>query len=81
MFYPLWSVLMPKKITSPLLTGNKHRDRERLRILLVKNNTSPTEIAAALGISSQAVSRVIHRRDNSRTVFEYLENLPIQVGD
>ena len=70
---------MPKKLESPLLTGDKDQERESLRILLIKNNTSPTEIADILGISSQAVSNVVHRFNNSRRVIEYLEQMPIQV--
>ena len=70
---------MPKKLESPLLTGDKEHDREQLRILLIKNGVTPTEIAAILGISSQAVSNVIHRFNNSRRVIEYLERMPVQV--
>ncbi len=70
---------MPKKVESPLLTGDKDQERAILRILMIKNDTNPTEIAAELGISSQAVSNVIHRFNNSRRVLEYLERMPVQV--
>lgn len=70
---------MPKKVESPLLTGDRDQEREILRILMIKNDTNPTEIAAELGISSQAVSNVIHRFNNSRRILEYLEQMPVQV--
>ena len=70
---------MGAKVESRLLTGDKVADKQTLRILLIKNETTPTEIARELGISSNAVSRIIHRDANSRRVFEYLENLPVQV--
>jgi len=70
---------MGAKVESRLLTGNIDKDKETLRILLIKNNTTPTEIARELGICHQAVSRIIHRHANSRRVLEYLENLPVQV--
>lgn len=70
---------MPAKIESPLITGDNEYDREQLRILLIRNGITPTEIARALGIKSQSVSQVIHRRGNSRRVLQELENLPVQV--
>ena len=69
---------MPKRIVSPLSTGDKQRDREKRRIILVKNDITPTEIASELGITSQAVSNVVHCWNNSRRVLEYLEKLPVQ---
>ena len=66
-------------LDSPLLTGNEETDKRWLKALIALNGLTPTKIAAVLGISSQAVSRVIHRHDNSRRVFEYLESLPVQV--
>jgi len=70
---------MPKKVESPLLTGDKDQERETFLVMMIKNNTNATEIAADLGISSQAVSNVAHRHNNSRRVIEHFENLPIQV--
>jgi len=70
---------MGAKVESRLLTGDKDLDKENLRILLIKNKTTPTEIARELGVSSNAVSRIIHRNANSRLVLRYLENLPVQV--
>lgn len=66
-------------ITSPLLTGDDELDRKCLKILLVLNDTNPTEIARELGIRPQSVCGVINRQDNSRRILEYLQNLPVQL--
>ncbi len=70
---------MPAKVESRLITGDKEYDREQMRILLIKNGLTPTEVARALGIAPQSVSQVIHRITNSQRVTTFLENLPIQV--
>ena len=61
---------------SYLLTGDDEKDRQRLQILLIINNTTQTEVARALGLSPQTVSGVIHRRYNLATVMRYMESLP-----
>ena len=70
---------MPKASNPRLITGDDNLDRKNLKILLIKNEITPTDIARDLGISPQAVYPVINRKKNSRRVFEYLENLSIQV--
>ncbi|MCH7859160.1 MAG: helix-turn-helix domain-containing protein [Candidatus Marinimicrobia bacterium] len=64
---------------SYLLTGDDEKDRQRLQILLIINNTTQTEVARALGLSPQTVSGVIHRRYNLATVMRYMESLPRQL--
>ncbi|MCH7521669.1 MAG: helix-turn-helix domain-containing protein [Candidatus Marinimicrobia bacterium] len=64
---------------SYLLTGDDEKDRQRLQILLIINNTTQTEVARALGLSPQTVSGVIHRRYNLATVMRYMESLPHQL--
>ena len=68
-----------RRVTSHLITGDDEKDRQRLQILLIINNTTQTEVARALGVSSQTVSGVIHRRYNLTAVMRYLESLPHQL--
>lgn len=70
---------MPSKIESPLITGDTEYDREQMKILLIRNGVTATEIARGMGIKSQSVSQVVNRRANSRRVLRELENLPVQV--
>lgn len=67
-----------KRLGSPLLTGDRELDRKRLNILLILNGKSKTDVANDLGLAPQTVAHVVNRHENSRTVFEYLENLPHQ---
>ena len=64
---------------SYLITDDDEKDRHRLQILLIINNTTQTEVARALGVSPQTVSGVIHRRYNLTKVMRYLESLPHQL--
>ena len=66
-------------IDSPLLSGDTEADKRALKSLIAVNGLTPTDIAHKLGIKSQSVSQVIHRRANSRRVLRELENLPVQV--
>ena len=66
-------------LNETLFTGDKYKDRKRLNILLILNDIDKSQIARELGISPQAVCNVLNRRKNSRRVFEYMENLPVQI--
>ena len=69
----------PRRVRSHLITGNDEKDRQRLQILLIINNTTQTEVARVLELSPQTVSGVIHRRYNLATVMRHLESLPHQL--
>lgn len=68
-----------RRVRSHLITGDDEKDRQRLQILLIINNTTQTKVAKALGVSPQTVSGVIHRRYNLTKVMRYLESLPHQL--
>ena len=67
-----------KKISSTLLNGNPIEEKRTLKMTLLLNDITPTEVARQLGIKTQSVSGVLNRRDNSTRILKFIEDLPIQ---
>jgi len=66
-------------IKSKLLTGDKVRDRVKLKAIINLNGKTGQEIAKDCKMTPQAVSGVLNRRYNIKKVLVYIENLPRQI--
>ncbi len=58
-----------------LLTGNTEIDRRRMKMIIAAAGMNMSQVARELGITQQAVSRVVNRLENSQRIFDYIESL------
>jgi septation ring formation regulator EzrA len=61
--------------TGWILTGNKELDRRRLKTIIAAAGMNMSHVARELGITQQAVSRVVNRLENSQRIISYIESL------
>ena len=66
---------MPAKVESYLFCGDDRKESIRFRVIMARHGLTMKDIAEELGISPQAVSEVVTRKQNLAKVIEKFEQL------
>ncbi len=66
---------------SSILSGNPEADTLHMKELLIVAGLRQTDVARALGVKKTIVNRVVLRKDNSKRVISYFEDLHKQYGE
>ena len=65
----------------PVITGNDERDTLFMKVLLIVSDTKQADIARNLGCKNTIVNKVVLRKENSRFVIGFFQDLAERYSD